>query len=97
MFDMHHIISDGMSVNIILSEFCELYNGKKLDKQKWQYKDYSEWMLNRDFSKQKEYWVNEFSDEIPSLDMPVDFKRPSKQSYNGKNLSMDLSENIKNQ
>lgn len=52
-------------------------------------------MLNRDFSKQKEYWVNEFSDEIPSLDMPVDFKRPSKQSYNGKNLSMDLSENIK--
>lgn len=33
MFDMHHIISDGMSVNIILSEFCELYNGKKLDKK----------------------------------------------------------------
>ncbi|MEE1281149.1 MAG: amino acid adenylation domain-containing protein, partial [Acutalibacteraceae bacterium] len=64
-------------------ELIALYNGEKLEPLTHQFKDYSEWMRTRDLSSQKEYWVNEFSDEIPVLDMPLDYARPQMQSYNG--------------
>ena len=30
LFDMHHIISDGTSMRIIIKEFTKLYEGQKL-------------------------------------------------------------------
>ena len=43
MFDMHHIISDGVSMDIFMKELSALYEGKTLPPLKLQYKDYSEW------------------------------------------------------
>ena len=83
MFDMHHIVSDGMSMNIFENEIMALYNGEKLEELTHQFKDYSEWMLSRDLSGQAEYWKKQFEDEIPVLDMPTDFPRPQEQSYAG--------------
>ncbi|MEE1280856.1 MAG: amino acid adenylation domain-containing protein, partial [Acutalibacteraceae bacterium] len=56
--------------------------------------DYSEWMRTRDLSSQKEYWVNEFSDEIPVLDMPLDYARPQIQSYSGSTTYKIIDESI---
>ncbi|EPR09613.1 non-ribosomal peptide synthetase [Ruminiclostridium papyrosolvens] len=81
--DMHHIIGDGMSITTFIDEFCSFYNGWELEYPARQYKDYSEWMITKDISKQKEYWINEFRDEVTVLDMPIDYPRPHKQSYNG--------------
>ncbi len=86
LIDMHHIISDGMSLNIIQSDLIRLYNGEKLPALELQYKDYSEWMLSRDLTPQREYWKNQFSDEIPVLEMPLDYPRPSKQKFNGSSV-----------
>ena len=83
MFDMHHIVSDGMSMNIFKNEIMALYNGEKLEELTHQFKDYSEWMLSRDLSGQAEYWKKQFEDEIPVLDMPTDFPRPQEQNYAG--------------
>ncbi|MCQ2515114.1 MAG: amino acid adenylation domain-containing protein, partial [Ruminococcus sp.] len=83
LIDMHHIVSDGMSMTTFTEELIALYNGKKLEPLTHQFKDYSEWMRSRDLSKQKEYWINEFSDEIPVLDMPLDYARPQVQSNKG--------------
>ena len=83
LIDLHHIVSDGMSMGIFIKEFSSLYNGEKLDELTHQYKDYSQWMRTRDLSAQKEYWVKEFTDEIPVLDMPLDYTRPQEQSFNG--------------
>ena len=44
MFDMHHIVGDGMSMNTFTNEFMKLYNGEKLEPLTHQFKDYSEWM-----------------------------------------------------
>ncbi|WP_250944740.1 non-ribosomal peptide synthetase [Clostridium felsineum] len=83
LIDMHHIISDGMSMGTFMKEFSLLYNGNMLEPLTHQYKDYSEWMKKRDLAKQKEYWMNEFKEEIPVLDMPLDYSRPKKQSFKG--------------
>ncbi|MEE1282065.1 MAG: amino acid adenylation domain-containing protein, partial [Acutalibacteraceae bacterium] len=94
LIDMHHIVSDGMSMTTFTEEFIALYNGEKLEPLTHQFKDYSEWMRTRDLSSQKEYWVNEFSDEIPVLDMPLDYERPQIQSYNGASISRSLSRKL---
>ncbi|MCR3761893.1 amino acid adenylation domain-containing protein, partial [Clostridium felsineum] len=83
LIDMNHIISDGMSMGTFMKEFSLLYNGNKLEPLTHQYKDYSEWMKTRDLAKQKEYWVNEFKEEIPVLDMPLDYARQKEQSFKG--------------
>ena len=99
MMDMHHIVGDGMSMGTFTREFAALYNGEELTPLTHQYKDYSEWMRTRDLSAQKEYWVEQFSDEIPVLDMPLDYSRPQEQSYKGamlfKDTGKELSKRIK--
>ena len=48
LFDMHHIVSDGFSINLIIKEFTALYHGRAVEPLDVQYKDYSEWMRSRD-------------------------------------------------
>ncbi|MCL1989818.1 MAG: amino acid adenylation domain-containing protein, partial [Defluviitaleaceae bacterium] len=83
MIDMHHIISDGMSMGIFIKEFTDLYNGKSLEKLTHQFKDYSDWMRSRDLSYQEAYWLEEFSNEIPMLDLPLDYVRPKERNFEG--------------
>ena len=94
MFDMHHIVSDGMSEEIFIQELAALYNGEELEALTHQYKDYSEWMRTRDISGQKEYWLSQFEGEIPVLDMPLDYMRPQVQSYSGAIILENISDNL---
>ncbi|WP_066503439.1 amino acid adenylation domain-containing protein [Abyssisolibacter fermentans] len=88
--DMHHIISDGVSTVILITEFSRLYNGEALEEIKLQYKDYAVWqnelMKSDDFNNQKNYWLDRFSGEIPLLDMKLDYNRPSVQSFKGDSI-----------
>uniref|UniRef100_UPI001F579E73 condensation domain-containing protein n=2 Tax=Bacillus cereus group sp. BfR-BA-01355 TaxID=2920318 RepID=UPI001F579E73 len=59
------------------------YNKENMEPVTHQYKDYSQWMRSRDLSKQKTYWMNQFEDEAPILDMPLDYTRPQQQSFAG--------------
>ena len=43
LLDMHHIICDGMSLDIFLKELCELYNGNALPEKEIDYKDFTLW------------------------------------------------------
>ncbi|WP_339251672.1 amino acid adenylation domain-containing protein [Sporosarcina sp. FSL W8-0480] len=93
LFDMHHIITDGMSMNILIKEFCQLYEGKELTSLTVQYKDYSEWMSNRDFNGQQNYWLDIYAEKPTVLDFPLDAKRPQLQSFKGKSVKKLLSKN----
>lgn len=96
LLDMHHAISDGMSMSIYLNEFSQLYNGGSLeDSGRRQYKDYSEWMMRRDLSEQEKYWLSEFAEEVPVNDLPYDYKRRSEQSFNGENIVINTSAKLK--
>lgn len=94
MIDTHHIVSDGMSMETFTREITALYNGQKLEPLTHQYRDFSEWIRTKDLSSQKVYWVNEFSDQIPVLDMPLDFNRPQEQSYRGATTEITISKEL---
>ncbi|MBE6046947.1 MAG: amino acid adenylation domain-containing protein, partial [Clostridium sp.] len=83
LFDMHHIISDGQSINVILKEFTALYKDISLEEIKIGYKDYSEWIKHKDYTSQKNYWKEVFADGFTPLDLPLDYKRPKIQSFRG--------------
>ena len=95
LLDMHHIISDGTSLNILLQELCDLYNGETLSTKELEYKDFTVWeqsqMTTDNFKEQKEYWINQFKDEIPLLNMPTSYPRPSVQNFEGSNYHAKLS------
>ncbi|ADL52201.1 amino acid adenylation domain protein [Clostridium cellulovorans 743B] len=97
-FDMHHIISDGASMAILTSEFSKLYAGEELEELKVQYKDYSAWQLKRreseEFRKQEEYWLKEFSEEIPVLNMPTDYPRPKVKDFSGDRIIFELDNTV---
>ncbi|MEC0193642.1 non-ribosomal peptide synthetase, partial [Paenibacillus apiarius] len=82
--DMHHIISDGTSINNLMQDLSKLYNGEPLETMPIQYKDYSEWLQTQDITEHETYWLNSLQGEIPVLDLPTDFTRPQVQQYTGK-------------
>ncbi len=104
LFNMHHIISDGWSMNIFIREYLNCYhsfrNGETpiLQSLKIHYKDYSAWQNNllrsEEIKSQKEYWLNKLSGELPVLDLPSDKIRPASQTYNGNSRDFFLSKDL---
>ncbi|ARU60826.1 hypothetical protein CBW65_06755 [Tumebacillus avium] len=105
LFDMHHIISDGMSIDILVQEFTRLYAGEKLPPLPVQYKDFSAWqneaMRSGTGQRQEEFWLERFSGEIPVLNLPTDNPRPTVQNFAGHAFTFavgrELTELIKKQ
>ncbi len=88
LIDTHHIIIDGSSLSLLVSEFCDLYNGKKIETSEIDYKDYSVWedkYLNSDnIQPIKNYWNKRFKNyEIPIINLPYDNQPTNKKTYNG--------------
>ncbi len=98
MIDMHHIISDGVSMGILTKEFMELYDGKELSELRIQYKDFAIWQnelfKSGEIKKQEEYWLKAFEGEIPVLNMPTDYQRPIVQSFEGDSIGFELDEEL---
>jgi amino acid adenylation domain-containing protein len=101
LLDLHHIISDGISQEILIREFCRFYGGEELSPLKLQYKDYSEWenylIKSGKLHQQEEYWLDRFKGEIPVLDLPISFPRPKVRGYEGGVLYFPLEKEIKTQ
>ncbi|MCP4214637.1 MAG: amino acid adenylation domain-containing protein, partial [bacterium] len=95
LIDMHHIITDGTSQEILEKEFTALYAGEGLPDITLQYRDFSEWRNSGEqqeiIKQQESYWTNEFSGEIPVLDLPTDYPRPVVYSFEGAGVDFMLS------
>ncbi|CAH1202646.1 Tyrocidine synthase 3 [Paenibacillus plantiphilus] len=87
LYDMHHIISDGVSAGILVRELVALYERAELPPLRVQYKDYAVWqqeLLGSELmERQEQYWLERFSGPLPVLDLPSDYPRPSVQSFAG--------------
>lgn len=93
LVNMHHIISDGISMKVFISEFIDIYTNRDLTEVKTQFKDYCLWFNNREkqIEKQGEYWKNKFKESIPVLELPTDYERMAVSDFKGYVMGFELS------
>ncbi len=93
-FDVHHIVFDGISMQVFINELLELYEGQELPPVKLQYGDFALWEETRlkspEINAQEEYWLSVFAGELPVLNLPCDFPRPAVRSYDGEVASFTV-------
>ncbi|WP_338556402.1 SDR family NAD(P)-dependent oxidoreductase [Paenibacillus sp. KS-LC4] len=87
LYDAHHIITDGISMEIFMRELVQLYKGETPPALPYQYKDYVEWQLafaqTEQMKRQQHYWEEVFAGEIPVLRLPTDQPRPEHFVFEG--------------
>ncbi len=91
---MHHIISDGVSIALLMNDFTALYRGEELAPPAFHYKDYCRWQQRvketGQLQSQEQYWLEVFSPGIPQLDLPIDFPRPDRRDSAGDTVAFEI-------
>jgi len=90
---MHHVISDGLSTQIILRDLVTLYEAfsrgedSPLDPLPVQFADYASWqrgwLQGEALDRQLHYWRERLAAPLPTLDLATDFPRPAMRTANG--------------
>jgi amino acid adenylation domain-containing protein len=109
LLTMHHIVSDGWSLGVLLEEmvaFYEALSGGKpfaMPEPPVQYTDFAQWqqqwLRGEVLERQLSYWKQQLGDDPPPLELPTD--RPRLNSFTvrgareGFSLSHNLSEDIR--
>lgn len=103
-FVIHHIISDGWSLWMLLEELRQLYiatynrSRPSLSSSPSTYVEYvrwqQAWLASEDADSQWQYWRAKLSGELPILDLRTDFPRPVTRAYDGRSLDFLLSPNL---
>ena len=114
--DMHHIVTDGSSMGVLVGEFMALHAGHNLPALPFQYKDFAVWQNARfdratvdaegaegatggdigsraeagpaagkfnPMQAHREFWLAEFADPAPALELQTDYPRPAYQDFKG--------------
>jgi len=94
MLDMHHIISDGTSLGVLVKEFMDLYENKELALSRLRYRDYVAWSESETerlrIKNQEVFWLKQLEGELPLLYLPMDFTRPVAQVFEGAHIPFEL-------
>jgi len=93
LFSMHHIMSDGWSLGVLLDELRVFYeataHGRAPDVRPLpvQYPDFAAWQRNwlrgEVLERQLGYWTEQLAGAPPLLELPTDYPRPAQQRYRG--------------
>lgn len=98
LIDLHHLIADGLSINLFLHELFALYEQAPLIPLRANYRHFiqqqSAWLNSNEFVNAEHYWQQQFSGELTSLDFPTDFIRPTQQQFSGRRLLFSLTPNL---
>ncbi|HEX7772005.1 MAG TPA: condensation domain-containing protein, partial [Pyrinomonadaceae bacterium] len=101
LFTMHHIVSDGWSMGLLVREVAALYKAylegqeSPLEDLTVQYADYAvwqrAWLAGEVLEGQLEYWRQQLAGAPPVLELPADRPRPRVQSYRGASSEFRLN------
>ncbi|WP_404483121.1 non-ribosomal peptide synthase/polyketide synthase [Pseudomonas sp. HT11] len=93
LLTLHHIVSDGWSMNVLIDEFIRCYDAHERNEAPQlpalpiQYSDYAlwqrRWLEAGEQARQLAYWQARLGDEHPVLELPTDHPRPAMPSYQG--------------
>ena len=104
VFTVHHIISDGWSMRLIVSELVGLYNAFLEDRPNplpalnIQYKDFACWQNEQlsaeNVSVSRNYWMDQLKGDLPTLELPTDYPRPAVRTFEGDMHSVVIPQEI---
>ncbi len=106
---LHHLITDGWSIGVLLNDLAEFYSGivsgrnPSLPELPIQYADYAMWqqgwMESGRLGEELAYWTSRLQGAPAVLELPTDRPRPAVQTHNGASviftLAPDLSRGLK--
>ena len=109
LLTMHHIISDGWSMEVLVKEIATLYAAfsqglpSPLKPLPIQYADFAvwqrEWLQGKVLETQLGYWKQQLGVTLPVIQLPTDFPRSRVQTFRGAtvsfNLPLELSDKLK--
>src|SRR3954463_8906898 len=75
LLTMHHIVSDGWSLGILIRELAALYGGSPLPELRFQYADYAawqrQWLRGEALESQLAYWKQQLQGAPQALGLPA--------------------------
>src|ERR1051326_2699136 len=104
LITMHHIVSDGWSMGVLLKELSVLYDAFRrgqddpLPELDVQYADYAvwqrKWMERGTLERQTEYWKRTMAGAPALLELPWDHPRPAETDYDGGFVGLVLEKEL---
>jgi amino acid adenylation domain-containing protein len=100
LLDVHHIVSDGWSVEVMLRELAAFYAGAgaSLPGLPVQYADFAfwqrRWLAGEALAEKLAYWRHRLAGRPAQLDLPADRPRPAVQSFRGGVESLRLPDEL---
>ncbi len=104
LFVFHHIICDGLSMNILVRELMACYTAYRdqktpqLPSLRVQYGDFAEWQLKQftqpAFNEQKQFWVHKLEHIPDTISLPTDFEYPAEQRFKANVTTIQLGHDL---
>ncbi|REG14281.1 non-ribosomal peptide synthase protein (TIGR01720 family)/amino acid adenylation domain-containing protein/natural product biosynthesis luciferase-like monooxygenase protein, partial [Archangium gephyra] len=104
LLNMHHIVSDGWSIGVLVREVAALYEAfaqgrpSPLPELPVQYADYAswqrQWLQGEVLDTQLHWWRQQLAGAPHALELPTDKPRPSVQSFRGARVPLKLSKDL---
>jgi amino acid adenylation domain-containing protein len=103
LWDVHHLICDGWSLGILISDLTAIYNslnrGTEIDLAQPEY--FSEYTFAEraqvgtpEAIATTDYWLQKFAELPPVLDLPTDYPRPPVRTFNSSREYYTLPANL---
>jgi len=99
----HHLIADGWSLSIIMEELSEIYSAERQGRayQLPAPRPFSQYacvlaneLQSDEFLADEQYWLSQFADPLPSLQLPSKRQRPQLQTYAGAQQRMRVEASV---
>jgi amino acid adenylation domain-containing protein len=104
LITMHHVISDGWSLGVLMSELGALYDAElegrsdSLAPLPIQYADYArwqrQWLADAPVHEQLKYWMKHLGGAPALLELPTDRPRPAVRTYQGASVPVSLETDL---
>ncbi|HTU57861.1 MAG TPA: condensation domain-containing protein, partial [Polyangiales bacterium] len=103
LITMHHIVSDGWSIEILMRELAQLYGASQhgdsaLPPLRIQYADFArwqrQWYASEISARQLGYWRAQLEGATFSLELPTDRARPAVRRFRGQSVDLVLDEQL---
>jgi len=96
LLNLHHIAGDAASLAILGKELLAFYTAEDLPPPAMAYGDFVRWeagLLNsKKGQRMATYWQQRLAGEVPVLQLPTDYPRPQRQTFNGASVRVELPE-----